>query len=89
MEMKRMMWALKVGIDIILKSCSINWYRIVKLFLHNLDDEIVNKFDDSAPEKNVLDWNNLKWKESVGKRKDCIKMIYTIDEYKEKQRVCN
>lgn len=34
----------------------------------------------TTPEKIDLDWNNLKWENAVGKRRDCAQMIYTTDE---------
>lgn len=36
--------------------------------------------NQSTAETTNLDWNNLRWEESVGKRKDCNSMIYTLDE---------
>lgn len=45
---------------------------------NKITDEFDDTGDNSAPK---IDWNDLKWVNAVGKRKDCIKMIYTVDEH--------
>lgn len=39
---------------------------------------MTDEADDSTPR--MIDWNNLRWKSAVGKRKDCVQLIYTVDE---------